>query len=247
MHCSCEDNKTGELEKTPSAVSKKLLASPEFQPGTKFSPLSPIQRLSPLMRSDKPARSILRQIAGAKSPVPAALAKKEPDRARLTVTISPEKKPPVISEEDKATPKSLTLAPSFNRAKRTPFIDSTKLSELMMSPLRSTEGVRYAPPSGPFQDAVQHYQGAKAGTKGGSTDSPPKPVEAEKREIILCSCGRECDESMTECATCAAKFRGQTHVGYLYEKSEKQMLTRKWYKLLGDQLYRILPVSIVRI
>ncbi len=198
------------------------------------------------MRSEKTGPSLLQRIAGTKKGAGTPLPRKE-----LAVGGFPtlperllEKKPAApAAEEGKSAPgATLVIPPSINKAKRTPYIDTTKLSELMMSPLLSTEGVRYVPPEEVFQDALHKLQAQSVSSKTSSATTSSESLKDDVKlgpphDIVLCACGHECDGNMPECSVCISKLKVNSQLGYLYEKSDKQMLTRRWFRLIGNQLY----------
>ena len=266
LYCTSRGSKEKAEESTPRVVTKKLLASPEFQAGTKFGPLSPIQKISPILKSVNPeARSVLRQISGYKKPaIPAASPQsaesgkvsKDTGYEFVTVTIFGAKK----QEEDKTTTKNNSkFMPFINKAKRTPYIDASKLSEITLSPLSNTEGMHRVPEFSIKTNLTNIKNGVSVEELKVMPKQDPQSFshkvmqtervaeESKERDIILCACGNECeDDKETECSTCSTKFKDNTYSSYLYEKSDKQVLARYWFVIIGNQFYRtyLLETSI---
>lgn len=211
----------------------------------------------------------MERIAGTKKPAPVSPVKhetvKEVAKSPVTVIIVENKKeqdnPEVKKEEDDKTPKSALAVSAFiKKAKRTPFIDSTKVNEITMSPLSNLEGIRQKN-FGSFGDesskaelmtektskSVTKFEESKPEAKAPLEDIK-SDIEKPKKDIVLCACGNECEENnQKECNMCASKLKDITHSGYLYEKGDKQILVRRWFALIGRQLYSTAHILIDRI
>ena len=131
-------------------------------------------------------------------------------------------------EEDK---KGTAEPKRFAKTKRVPFIDSSALNGMPMSPMINTEGVRL----GPYgkQETTGHSRI--------STFAKEEKRQEEKKqdEMVLCACGNECkaDAEGGKCAICMGKLQSSSMSGYLYEKQDAKTLNRFWYSLIGNQLY----------
>jgi len=116
--------------------------------------------------------------------------------------------------------------------KKKPWIDKSSLKEINFSPLINTGGIR--------QTTMP-----KAQTKQATLPEENIKKQEEKKEVIMCGCGQPCNlKSETQCSDCLAKLDVGTQFGYLYEKEEDGNLWRYWFKLLGNQLYRIQLIII---
>lgn len=75
--------------------------------------------------------------------------------------------------------------------------------------------------------------------------------EEIKKVVLLCSCGRECDQNpdstyKNKCEHCLEGMRCAVCNGYLYEKDSKDplKLKRYWYRLIGNSLYSKMEKSL---
>jgi len=245
---------------TPSPASKKVLASPDLPPATKLSPLSSLHHNSPALFSEKKTPEPV--IKESKKLVKSKLssekqAESEPGTSPIKQAPTPISIPkdliPDDPKGDASTPKDTGMYPTLNKAKRTPFIDPSKL---MASPITNTEVVRRERSivgGGGFLEEVKRVTGNITNDDKpnnlGAPDSFSKCTESgnspKGNSILLCGCGNVCHENETLCESCLERFKGITCSGYLYENAPHGTLVRKWYKLVGNQLYRIFSSIII--
>ncbi len=163
--------------------------------------------------------------------VPASVPAKVAE-GKIKPAINPIKE--ALEEEAKAT--GMGLLSALHNAKRSPYIDATKLAA---SPITNTEGVRRDVSDIPTFDLGPPSAAAGSATAPVPATFPAPPAEDHNKYMTLCSCGNDCKDYETQCEMCAEKFKGVSNVGYLYENTGSGMLYRKFYKLLGNQLYGI--------
>eukprot|EP00826_Nyctotherus_ovalis_P048249 TRINITY_DN5659_c0_g1_i11.p1 TRINITY_DN5659_c0_g1~~TRINITY_DN5659_c0_g1_i11.p1 ORF type:complete len:512 (-),score=140.90 TRINITY_DN5659_c0_g1_i11:1507-3042(-) len=62
---------------------------------------------------------------------------------------------------------------------------------------------------------------------------------SSKATLVVCACGNECTEADNGvCKKCVEKFITPTIRGYLYQKADSKTLSRFWFVLMGNRLYR---------
>lgn len=63
-----------------------------------------------------------------------------------------------------------------------------------------------------------------------------RTISGTSKDLVVCSCGSECKDGV--CKHCAEKCKFIEHRGYLYEKSNSKSLSRHWFVLIGNRLYK---------
>jgi hypothetical protein len=62
---------------------------------------------------------------------------------------------------------------------------------------------------------------------------------SSKATFVVCTCGNECSEADNGiCKKCVEKFISPTIKGYLYQKADSRSLSRFWFVLIGNRLYK---------
>lgn len=227
MYCTTRNVKI-KLVDTPKAIPKKLV-SPILEPKTKLSPIAPLQKVTEQMKS-KATQSVLFNITKGKrktETMPMQESKditkgkgERPVEASL-ITVTLNENGEEIIEEIKTLDNSGGFVDKANSVKRTPWIDQTKLSKLVLSPLSNAEGIRH--------------------TKKDPDNTPPEESKGgnSAKTIVMCGCGQPCDmKNENQCSDCLAKLQPGTQCGYLYERADDKNLWRSYYKLMGTHLYR---------
>lgn len=173
---------------TPVPPVKKLLPSPELGPLKMLSPFASIKKMTPLLKSRVNAHTTLMKLAAKKEDIKKSPVKKHDDKTLP--------KTPSTTEEKKS--KAIQLLKARQTKKQKP-------TDLLLSPLISTEGIRHS----------------------------------SKATLVVCACGNECTEADNGiCKKCVEKFISPTIKGYLYQKADSKTLSRFWFVLMGNRLYR---------
>ena len=262
---------------TPQTISRRLLASPELASATKLCPLSPLSQLNhltagkdyPTVRQmmtslkPKPVEQQSMVIKFATEPLignPDEDLDKTPKATGIFPYIKKAQRTPYI-DSTKLVPSPVINTEGVRRTTYEPsafsICSSNEATSTTDSPIKEAtkessgknsvisiivKGPSTIKESLPEKDSSNNNNGKESDKEAAKSQGPGKCSS-----IILCSCGNECKDGCTECESCAAKIK--TYSGFLYENKFDNALKRKWYKLIGSQLYRItsLPYQFIRI
>ncbi len=132
----------------------------------------------------------------------------------------------------------------------TPWIDTSHLNELVMSPNLNTEVIRMPNCSqGTLPQSQPQSAAGGSGTKEQRVVSPSVIFQDTARvasgaALVYCNCGRLCEKDNTKCLVCLQNQKSIELSGYLYTKAKNGSMKRRWFVLVNKELYSELLLVI---